>query len=303
MLERLARALPGARFEDAQALLRAVRSAKSGAEVAALRDAHEKAARAAAAAGAALRPGGRTADLEAAAYEQMALDGIGFPLAEIGLWVPGSATPTTASRPTEPFTIGARLVVDVLVSDGGVCGRAVRSFVCGRSPTAEEEDLGRAWRAAAGEIARVLRPGCAAEQLREAVWGVAQPGGDAAVVELLVHGLGIGIEPPFLRLAWSGSRQAIARGRRPGAIGQSPAAADVRWMGVPGGGPSALQAGADAEARGGAGARGPTERDVLLVAPTVALRGAGEMSASETLVVTPDGGRALGASWRPWSAS
>ncbi len=267
MLERLARQLPVARFEDVQPLLADVRRGKSDAERVALRDAHDKAARAAAAAGAALRPGCGAADVHAAAYAQMALDGIGFPLAEVELWALGSATPTTAPRPAEPFTIGARLAVDVVVSDGGVCGRAHRTFVCGRSPTAEEEELGRAWRASVGAIARALRPGCTAERLREVVWGVAPAGGDAAVVELLVHGLGIGIEPPFLRLARPGGRQA------------------------------------EAETSGGTGAPGPDEGSALFVVPKVAIGAAGEMSASETLVITRDGGHPLGSSWRPWSAS
>jgi len=293
MLGRLARELPGARFEDVQPLLAEVRSAKSDTEVAALRDAHDRARRAAAAAGAALRPGCGAADVEAAAYEQMALDGIGFPLAEIGLWVVALGSPTLASRRAGTFTVGARLIVDVVVSDGGVCGRALRTFVCGRSPTVEEQALGRCWRDAVEGIARVLRPGCRAEQLREAIDAVASPDGGVASVELLAHGVGIGIEPPFVRLAWPRVPQGTGSERRPNEIEQSPTPTRARWSGLPSGAESALPA----------GARGVAENAVVLVAPKVVLTGAGEMCASETMVVTRDGGRALGVSWRPWSTS
>jgi Xaa-Pro aminopeptidase len=263
MLERLGRRLPGARFEDVQPLLAEVRRSKSDTETAALREAHDKAARAAAAAGAALRPGGGRADVEAAAYEQMARDGIGFPLAEIEVRVvPSSQTP--ASGRESRFTVGARLVVDVMVSDAGVCGRALRTFVCGRDPTVDEEALGRCWRGAVEEIASVLRPGCRVQQLRDAIDAtVAAPDGGVASVELLVHGVGIGIEPPFARLASAGGIRAPAHA---------------------------------AEA-------GLAEGAVLLVAPRVVRTDAGEMWASETMAVTRDGGRVLGVRWRPWSAA
>jgi Xaa-Pro aminopeptidase len=264
MLERLGHQLPSARFEDAQPLLAAVRRAKSATEIAALRDAHDKAARAAAAGGAALRPGAGSADMEAAAYEQMARDGIGFPLAEIGLWVAPPGAPALASSPVRSFTVGARVIIDVMVSDAGVCGRALRTFVCGRNPTVEEEALGRCWRDAVERIASVLRPGCRAQQLRDAIdAAVAAPGGGVAQadsVELLAHGVGIGIEPPFARLASSGH-------------GQTPAEP------------------------------GLAEGAVVLVAPRVVRADAGEMWASETMAVTRGGGRALGVSWRPWSVA
>jgi Xaa-Pro aminopeptidase len=261
MLERLARQLPGARFEDAQPLLAAVRRSKSDGETAALREAHDKAARAAAAAGAALRLGGGRPDVEAAAYEQMARDGIGFPLAEIEVRVvPPSQAP--ASGREFRFTVGARLVVDVMVSDAGVCGRALRTFVCGRDPSVDEEALGRCWRGAVEGIASVLRPGCRAQQLRDAIDAiVAAPGGGVTSVELLVHGVGIGIEPPVARLASSGAGRVPRHTDEPGLA----------------------------------------EGAVLLVAPRVVRADAGEMWASETMAVTCGGGRALGVSWRPWS--
>jgi hypothetical protein len=174
--------------------------------------------------------------------------------------------PARASDRARPFAVGAHASIDVMVSDGGVCGRALRSFVCGRQPTVEEEALGRCWRAAVDAIAGVLRPGCGAAQLGDAVSGVARPDGDGAVVELLVHGVGIGIEPPFVRFPSSGGSRAT---------GREPQAKEHVL----------------------------TESAVVFAAPKVVLAGAGELWASETVVVTRDGGRTLGSRWSPWSTS
>ena len=61
--------------------------------------------------------------------------------------------------------------------------------------------------------------------------------------------------------------------------------------------PTETLAGAEVE-KARPGEAGPGRR-----APKVVLTGVGELWASETMVVTPDGGRALGVSWRPWSVS
>jgi Xaa-Pro aminopeptidase len=275
MLERLARELPGARFEDAEPLLATVHGAKSLTEISALRAAAAKARRAAGAAGAALRPGCRLADAEAAAYEQMGRDGIGFPLAEIGLWGVRPEAPAVVSRRADALGLGARLIVDVVLSDGGICGRAIRTFICGRDPTAEEEALGRRWGDAVDALARALRPGCGAAELRQAIAAVVSRESGPPAVDLFAHGVGVGIEPPFVRVA--GEAACPPGAGTPGASHGDPC-------------------GTFPETR-------LPENAVVVVAPKVVLAGAGVVWASETVVVGRDGGSVLGPGWRPWSAS
>jgi Xaa-Pro dipeptidase len=195
MLERLRRALPGARFEDAAPLLAAARRPKSAAEIERLARAAAKAARAVAAARRALEPGVSSGDVAAAAYAAMGADAVGYPLAEVDVSrLAADGTLHSLSRRAEACgPTGARIVVDVVVGEDGFAGRCVRTFVCGAPTRGGQADLESRWREAVGRLARAARPGALAVDLREAARGLPPPPRGP-----LAHGLGIGIEPPWV---------------------------------------------------------------------------------------------------------
>jgi Xaa-Pro aminopeptidase len=195
MLERLRRAFPGARFEDAAPLLAAARRPKCAAEIERLARVASKAARAVAAAGRVLDPGVSSGDVAAAAYAVMGAEAVGYPLAEVDVSRLGAGgVLQSLVRRVEPCgPAGARIVVDVVVSEDGFAGRCVRTFVCGMPTRGSPSDLESRWRAAVGSLVRAARPDAPAADLQQAARGLPRPPRGP-----LAHGLGIGIEPPWV---------------------------------------------------------------------------------------------------------
>ncbi len=274
MLERLGGALPGARFEDAGDLLYAARGPKSAAEIERLADAAAKAERATVAAGLVVTRGGSGRSAVAAAYRQMSADGVGFPLAEVevsALRIDGRRARLLRynDAPSGRFFV----VVDVALSVGGVAGRCIRTFLHGLPAMPPGDTRTRDWRRAVDGLRAVACPGATPGAMRTAaVDTVIPPGG------LLAHGLGVGIEPPYVTLD-----EEVAAG---GIAGEASGAEAV-----------SKTERSPAGSRPSAAAAGPASTalrvgDVLLLAPCVADAG-GEIWSSVTVVVGESGGRRL----------
>ena len=144
-----------------------------------------------AAALAAVAPGTSVAALVACAARAMAADGAGFPLATARVW---KMAPAGLVRLAPDAVLGAHDVLALetaLWVDGhaGVAGGTTASD--GRDAPAARH----AWMAASDVLAERCRTGATTATVR----AVAAAAG-AGRVGLVAHGLGVGVEPPYVRL-------------------------------------------------------------------------------------------------------
>lgn len=187
------RTLAGARpLIDAAPLLAEAAAPRTQDEIALVVRALGATRRSLAAACAAVAPGTPVAALVARSAAAMSAAGAGFPLATVRVW---RATPTGLVRlgPSAVLAAPDLLALETALWVDGHAG------VAGGTAAADGRDLGdarRAWTEAAGALARRCRAGATTADLRDAAIGTG-----AGQVGLLAHGLGVGIEPPYVRLA------------------------------------------------------------------------------------------------------
>lgn len=172
---------PRATLVDGHALLRAVRREKLSAEIDAIRGATSLAARALGPVIARVQPGARECDLRAA-FEQSRCD--------LGTTVPafdgtfGSVFPS--ARALEP---GERVVLDVGVLLDGYEGGLARTIVCGEPASRDNPADGLFT-----SVLDAIRPGATAAD----VWTAWDATGVARPAQPVVHGVGLGFEPPVI---------------------------------------------------------------------------------------------------------
>ena len=179
-------ALAGRALVDAAPVLADAVAPRSAAEVAAVAGALAAARAALRAAATAVAPEGVAADVWARSAATMAEYGAGFPLHEGLVRRAGRDV-----RPDERFVRG-----DVVQLELGLCvrehaGVAADTVGCDVDVSA----LRRRWDGALCALASTCRDGASTRALREAA---VRAGADAS--GLVVHGLGVGIEPPLVDL-------------------------------------------------------------------------------------------------------
>jgi len=181
LAERLGRPL-----RDAAPLLAEVAAEKTPREVALVADALAAARAGVTAAAAAVVPGAAPAAGVARFAAAMSASGAGFPLSE-GLWW------RAGRRIVAGETFGADDVVafELGVWVSGVTGIAGETVAC----AADLDPERRRWSAALCALAKACRAGATTADLRRA----AREAG-ATQLGLVAHGLGVGIEPPYVDL-------------------------------------------------------------------------------------------------------
>ncbi|HZP41206.1 MAG TPA: M24 family metallopeptidase [Candidatus Binatia bacterium] len=187
----LAAAAPGRPVIDAAPLLAEAAGPLTDAEVAAIAAALAAARRAVAAAAEAVRPGVALTAVLARAARTMSTGGARFPLAEGFLWRARRRLERLA--PTDTVDAGETLAFELGVVVAGHAGVAGTSVALGGG--AEAAALRRAWADAAEALAAHCRTGATTADLREA----ARAAG-AGQADLLAHGLGVGVLPPWVDL-------------------------------------------------------------------------------------------------------
>jgi Xaa-Pro aminopeptidase len=202
LAQALAELAPRAELVDGEALMRGVRAVKLPAEIACIRGALAIAEGALAATLAELRPGVTEVELGARAAQELSRFGTTLPAFEAGF----RATPRDGSGPTpplrqrpggRPLAAGDLVACSVGVLHAGYEGVATRSFPClgpaGAASPAQRRLRAR-WRAAQDAVVARCRPGAAPTELRKAWLETGEP----LPPVLLVHGVGLGVEPPIV---------------------------------------------------------------------------------------------------------
>ncbi len=174
---------------DAAPLLAEAAAPRSGTEVALVVRALAAARGVVRAATAAVTPGTTVAAVLARGADAMSAHGAGFPLAEGLVWRVARAFtrlgPEAVIAPDDVLALEAGLYV---AGHAGVAGNTVRAD--GRRPLAPQR---RAWSAALCALAKCCRAGATTADIR----GAAVAAG-ATQAGLLAHGLGVGIELPYV---------------------------------------------------------------------------------------------------------
>lgn len=134
---------------------------------------------------AAAAPGRRAADLVAAFAGAMPAAGAGFPTGEPLVWRSG-----VRLAPDVPFARDDVVALETGVWRAGHAGVAGDTVVVGGAPPDR-----RAWSAALCAVAKACRAGATAADVAAAATAAG-----AGAFGLLAHGLGVGVEPPFVEL-------------------------------------------------------------------------------------------------------
>jgi Xaa-Pro aminopeptidase len=186
LVERLGRPLV-----DASPVLALAAGGRTAEEIAAIGDALAAARAGLAAAAAAVRPGASPRALLAAASAAMSGAGAGFPLSE---GVVSRITSDAERRlgPAETLVAGDVVTLGWGVHRAGHAGVGATTVGCGSVDLAPRR---RRWL----EALCALAAACRAGETTDALCAAARAAG-ASATGLLAHGLGVGIEPPFVAL-------------------------------------------------------------------------------------------------------
>jgi len=151
-----------------------------------------------------LKPGVRDIDLHGAFLEETARWGVTFP-ASAGVyaaqpkhraeapWVQNGAVPYQQLAKDDIFGEGQMVVIDTGAFYLGYLGLFGRTWFCSfnAQPTTKQKDLYKQWRETFDRMAQHCRPGATIAEIRQAA-GPRQ----ADAPRYLIHGLGMGLEPP-----------------------------------------------------------------------------------------------------------
>jgi hypothetical protein len=188
--EALAAAAPGRPLVDAAPLLVEAAAPRAEAEIAAIARALAAARAALAAALGAVRAGATVASLVAHAARAMSRARAGFPLSEGMVWRAGRRL--TRLAPEDLLDTGGTYALEVGLHLGGHAGVAGDTVgVGGRNL----DGLRGAWLEAAEALAVHCRAGASVADV-----GAGALAAGLGEVDLLAHGLGVGIEPPYVTL-------------------------------------------------------------------------------------------------------
>lgn len=172
---------PQAELRDAQTVLFAARRQKLPQELDVMRDAHAIAARALDDVVSTTEPGTTERDLQARFEQRMC---------ELGTTTPAFEGRFGGAFPRDrPLAAGDRVVLDVGVLVDGYEGGLARTVVCGDGEVVPNPST-----ALFDELTAVIRPGASGVDL----WDVWAKAGADRPDRPVAHGIGIGVEPPFI---------------------------------------------------------------------------------------------------------
>ena len=175
---------------DAAPLVAEAAAPRTADEIAAVQTALRAARAGLRAAVRAAAPGAAVSALVAGFAASMSRSGAGFPLGEGLVWRTG---PRFVRLPaTAALAAGDVVALELGLYHGGHAGVAADTVAVGGGDLTAAR---RAWFAALCALAKRCRPGATAADLRAAAIGAG-----ARQEGLLAHGLGVGIEPPFVDL-------------------------------------------------------------------------------------------------------
>jgi Xaa-Pro dipeptidase len=202
LAELLAELAPRAELVDAEALMRGVRALKLPAEIECIRGALAIAEGSLAAVMSQLRPGVTEIELAALAAEEMARFGTTLPAVEASFCATpregtGGAPPLRRRPGDRPLAAGDLVACSLGVLYAGYEGVATRTLPCLGpigAPSPAQRSLHARWRAAQDALALRCRPGVTPSELRKAWLDTGEP----LPPGLLVHGVGLGVEPPIV---------------------------------------------------------------------------------------------------------
>jgi len=204
-------ALPAARFDAADPVLLAARAIKTGGEVEPLREAQRASGAAVADLLPAIAPGVREVELAGRLLAAMAGRGVTAchvePIfcviprrARDAPWTfPGSVAyrELTSER---RLVAGDQVIIDTGMLQAGYMADFGCTWVCGGEPGAADRALRARWQAIIEAVLEACRPGATAAELHRAALAANGPGRPAPWPRplYLAHGLGLGVEPPFV---------------------------------------------------------------------------------------------------------
>jgi len=204
-------ALPAARLEAAEPVLLAARAVKTDDEVALLREAAQMTEAALAEVLPAIVPGVREVELTGRFLEAAACRGLTACHVEpIWCTIPRRAcdAPWTFSGglPYRELTgegrlrAGDQVMIDLGMLHAGYLADLGCTWVCGGSPSPMDRTLRARWQAIVDAVLDVCRPGASAADLHRAALAANGPRRPAPWPRplYLAHGLGLGVEPPFV---------------------------------------------------------------------------------------------------------
>jgi Xaa-Pro aminopeptidase len=198
----LAELAPNAELVVGEALMRRVRAVKLPAEIDCIRTALAIAEGTLAAVAGQLRPGVTETERAARAAPEMKRDGTTQPAVEAGVCAtprdgPAALPPRRRRASERPLVAGDLVAGSVGVLYSGYEGVATRSWPClgpQGAPSPEQRSLYARWRTAQQALVARCRPGATPSELRKAWLDTREP----LPPVLLAHGVGMGVEPPFV---------------------------------------------------------------------------------------------------------
>lgn len=193
---------PRAELVDGERLMRSARAVKLPAEVECIRGALALAEGALAAVRAELRPGVTEVELGARVAQELSRFGTTLPAFEASFCATpregAGAVPPLRQRPlARPLVAGELVAGSAGVLHAGYEGVATRTWPClgpAGAPSPGQQGLRARWRAAQDAVVARCRPGAAPAELRKAWLDTGEP----LPPVLLVHGVGMGVEPPIV---------------------------------------------------------------------------------------------------------
>lgn len=187
-------AFPKAELVDGEPAMRAARSIKTDAEVAALRTAIAVADSALAAAAGALDDGITARALAGVLMEAMTAGGAGTPANQDAVWVTSPEHPWRRAPGDGRIRAGDLVAVSAGVLAGGYVGEVARTFPVGGPTGAKSAALYRRWDALWDRLSRACRPGLPGS----ALLGAYDDAGEPLPPIPVAHGLGLGFDPPVV---------------------------------------------------------------------------------------------------------
>lgn len=200
----LAGAAPDADLVDARAAVTAVRAAKSPDEVAAIETACALAESGLEAMAAALRPDTTTRRLLGVHAERMGH--LGAPVVPDEAVARNTLNGLTTVVDDRPLAAGALVALSPSASYAGHEGTMARTMAVGGTTTSEQAELGARCRAALDAVVAACRPGTDGATLLD-TWTAA---GGGEMPAPLVHGLGLGVEPPIVGMGVGRDERLVA---------------------------------------------------------------------------------------------